>query len=266
MFETLLEIGGNFLDNITGGWLSGPSRDEERQRIADARQDQDRYAGMQQNQLQHNIGIAKEHGIDPLAVIGTNQGAVTAGSIGATPMPQINQSQLGFGDIQENRLRREILTEQKEGLRLDNLKKQQELNPPPSQPQQGKLSTDKTRLPIGELGKGAIGIDPKGAEWVTYVTMPNGGLKAVPSESLKQLIEDSPYEYEHLVKEAIMPYLNGGTPPPLTEQMKQNHITWKFDKYRGGWFKQTQRPVKAKKGLEGAQWMFDKFFNEGKSN
>lgn len=224
--EALLNVVGNFADNLTGGWLSGPSRDEERQRIATARMDQDKYAQMQANQLDTNIRIGKQYGLDPLAVLGTNQGSVTAGSIGATPMPQISQSQHGFGNIQRDKMELDMMRLQKEGLELDNLKKMQNLLPPDPQP-------NVTPVAIKEQHPARSGYDPTGSSFFTYATMPNGMLKVVPSAEIKELIEDSPAEWEHYIQTGILDRFGHDFGKPKIPAGEGK--SWHYNQFYGAW-------------------------------
>lgn len=172
------------------------SRDEERQRIADARDDQSKYAEMQRDQMRNNIRIGQEYGLDPLAVIGSNQGSVSAGSIGATPMPPVlSESTRTLSDKKLAALQYEMYELQKDGLILDNLKKSQDLTPIYN------VGTTDAIKPVNKLPiDNKLGVDPSGSTYVTYATLPDGGMVPVPSKEIKELIEDSPQELEHYTR------------------------------------------------------------------
>lgn len=185
------------------------------------------YAQMNQAGLNPGASISGSHSPSFMPASGDGGGG---GSQPNTP----NLKWASKEEREQEELQTDLLREQVNGKKIENEALKASLNPTP------KIATTKAKI------EPKMGIDPKGAEWVTFVTQPDHGLRPVPSESLKQLIEDSPYETEHWLKEGLLPRLGikTNTKPPRDEFMKKNNIYWKYHPGKGAFYKQTRKSAK----------------------
>ncbi|AXH74998.1 MAG: DNA pilot protein [Microviridae sp.] len=223
-----------------GKWISEYQRQWERKEdIERAQRNADADRAMQydfaQNSLTWQYNQMNQAGLNPASsVSGANTPSFmpSGGQSGPTSSPDVSGETLKWASKTQreaDELKLELLRSQVDRSKLENDALLGQLNQP-------KMSTTRAKI------EPKMGIDPKGSEWVTFATQPDGGLRPVPSQQLKQLIEDSPYEWEHWVKEGLLPRLgiNTSTKPPRTEEMKKNNVYWLYHAGRGAYYKSTQ--------------------------
>lgn len=192
-----------FVPEIYNAWSAGQTRDESRQVAADERARQERWRNedIQRTSLKGIVSQAKEAGLSPLAALGFGGGSYGQPQAISQDIPTVSMSQKSFQTENPNAdLEREILQLQKEGLDLDNIHKGQIIMKTDSAGSPSAGSRVNNSAGLNKIPS-QIGVDPKGAAYITYATdKKTGALIPLPSEDIKNLIEDSPYELEHYIK------------------------------------------------------------------
>jgi len=207
----------------------GQARDEARQvRSDDVARDQ---ANFERNSISGRIAEGKKEGLSKLASIGSQPNNSSTAVVGQDTSHLNNQGGVNFqssDDRTNNRLQQDLLRQQIEGQRLENLKKSQELAPQKTgQPTAGagfmpgssqviKGGITEKNMERTTSLKGRPWSEPGAINAQGFEASPTG-LGPIPSGDVKQRIEDSPYELRHFVRYGLMPNLGDtSTQPPLS--------------------------------------------------
>lgn len=207
----------------------GQARDEARQvRADDIGRDQ---ANFERNSISGRIAEGAKHGLSKLASIGSQPNNSTTAVVGQDTSHLQNQGGVNYqtaDDRTSNRLQQDLLTQQIEGQRLENLKKSQELaQPKTGQPTAGAgfmpgssqvIRNGVTEKPMERTSSfpGRPWSEPGAINAQGFEASPTG-LGSIPSTDIKERIEDSPYELRHFIRYGILPNLGDmSTQPPLS--------------------------------------------------
>lgn len=218
----------------------GQARDEARTIRAEdiMLQKQFRDDANLRNSLSYKVNEAKSLGLSPWAVLG---GASSGGGMGyanvGNPQGPVMEAHPGPSatEVKLNRLNTELLQQQVEGARLDNVGKAIEIEKarnPPGLPVAGKTTTHGQVLMDGQLPKGIKSVSPAhqtpgSTPGVSFETTPSG-FAPTPSKDVKDLIEDSMYELRHFWRYGILPNFGYGDPPP-NSMLPPGADSWRFN-------------------------------------
>lgn len=210
-------------DALTGGWFTGRERDEQRTVRAEEIARQNYWNEQGKNQLQTNIDIAKRNHIDPLAVLGSNVGSVSTTPV-QQPTTHGNFDSNAMATLASSMIMADV--EREKAKQLEALSKISET--------QTGVAPQNTPNKIALPPK--LGVDQTGSTYLTFATLPDGGLVPVPSKEIKELIEDSPQELEHYIRIMGHNYLGSRTFAPRPD--------YDFDSVRNAWYPRGQpRPM-----------------------
>lgn len=230
---------GAGLDFFTGGAISGRERDEQRSIRQGEIERQNYWNEQGKNQLQTNIDIAKRNHIDPLAVLGSN-----VGSVATTPVQQPtthgNFDFQAMATLASSMIMADV--EREKTKQIEALGKIGEN-------QGNKAPVKANTIPIPPK----LGVDQAGSTYLTFATLPDGGLVPVPSKDIKELIEDSPQELEHYVRIAGHNYLGSDTYSPGPG--------YEFSYKRNAWYPKGAGETTDVDSWRGAKGLFKKLWN-----
>lgn len=239
----LLDSIGDFIGQSPIGLLyqehkEGQARDESRQvRAEDIERDE---KWLERNSLTNRIQEGMKSGLSLTAAAGVQPSNSMTATVGQDTS-HLNRSQ-NYDPTQK--LQARLLQSQINGVELDNLKKAQELEKPPTP---GTPTAGDSFMPGGSQGiKGGKRIVDKPMERTASYPgkghMEAGasndigfiktatGYAPVPSTDAKQKIEDSPYEFIHFIRNGLMPNFGSlENQPPLSELPPWANA-WKWSK------------------------------------
>lgn len=204
-------VGG--LGSIVGGALSGSAQSAANAANLEwaKKQWQKNYA-MQKEFAQHGLQWrsedAKRAGLHPLAALGVNMSGASPVSVGGEQMADTSAGETARSMGQD--ISRAITaTQTREQRILNNLQLESQT-----------LENSYKRALINKLAKetAMIGppmppaVEPGHVSSVGFTKTPGGSMSPIPSEKVKERIEDSPYEWEHYFMNRVVPMLTGRGP------------------------------------------------------
>lgn len=198
----------------------GQARDEARGvRAGDIERDQKNF---ERNSLTGRITEGSGLGLSKLASIGSQPNNSMTTAVGQN-MPQLQKSQTTDYD---HGINGKILAAQLEGVKLDNLKKAQDLQKPaPGVPDRGGFMPGTKRINHGvkdvpmertQTFPGKPHMEPGAVAGMGFEVTPTG-LAPIPSGDVKERIEDSMYESRNFFRYGVLPnFGNTSGAPPLS--------------------------------------------------
>lgn len=239
-FLTNLASDFNPLKWAADEYRRGQDRDEARSvRAGDIERDQKNF---ERNTLTGRVTEGANLGLSKLASIGAQPNNSMTATVGQA------QPNIGGHEVNTNsRLERELLNSQIEGVRLDNLKKAQDLRKPvPGTPDQGGFMPGTSRSKHGVLVvekpmertktyPGKPHMEPGAVAGSGFEVTPTG-LAPIPGGDVKERIEDSPYETRNYYRYGFLPnFGDRSSAPPRDENMKKKDLVWAWSAKAQEW-------------------------------
>lgn len=273
MLESLIGAGASIL----GGLLGSNSAEQQTKEMIDLQRE------FAQSGIQWRVADAKKAGIHPLYALGANTTSFSPFSVGdgglgssiASAGQDIGRALEGAMSKSGSAMVRKIATKQaleRGQLENDLLRSQIRKNDQPGSPprvgnpiprpkpgsgsdrtdlsleaaiagQNDSKLVDKTPNQVSTSQPGDSSTEAGVNPGIRWISIPNGGLTAVPSAALKQSIEDSPDEYFDLFRRWVS-QATGELKPPFTPAKGK---FWQFDAVTNAWY-QREFPKEFKPG------------------
>lgn len=273
-----LGVGGDDGDNPISnpiGYMfnqfhQGQARDEARSiRAGDIERDQKNF---ERNTITGRIQEGAAHGLSKLASIGAQPNNSMTATVGQA-LPSLSSGQ---NINPHSRLEAQLLNSQIEGVRLDNLKKAQDLRTSSTgSPDQGGFMPGTKRSNHGShivekpmertsTFPGKPHMEPGAVAGSGFEVTPTG-LAPIPSGDVKERIEDSPYELRNFFRYGILPNFGNVTGEPPKSALPRGADAWRWNSQA-----QEYQPYSLKDraihGYHGKKSMWSDFINSIKSN